>query len=305
MVREKRNRRSVNGILLLDKPAGMTSNRALQKAKAVYRARKAGHTGSLDPLATGLLPICFGEATKISGFLLEADKQYRVRVRLGETTDTGDADGQVIETRAVPVLDPVLIEQAMSSLRGTIQQVPPMYSALKHQGQRLYKLARQGREVERAPRQVTIYRLELLDRTDRELELVVDCSKGTYVRSLVEDLGASLGCGAHVESLRRTALGPFGDPRMHTLDAVLGLADDLPALDALLLPVDAGLLDWPEVQLDGDSAHYVRQGQAVFVPRAPARGWVRLRGPEGFIGMGQMLDDGRVAPKRLMQSDPD
>ncbi len=302
-MKQKRNRRSVHGILLLDKPGSMTSNRALQKVKWLYRARKAGHTGSLDPLATGLLPICFGEATKISGFLLDADKQYRVRLRLGQVTDTGDADGVVIQEQAVPELSPGQIEAALQPLRGAIQQIPPMYSALKHEGQRLYKLAREGREVERAPRAVTIHRLELLQQSTDELELHVHCSKGTYVRSLVEDLGNALGCGAHVTALRRTALGPFEAPRMHGLDALLSLEDDLPALDDLLLPVDAGLAHWPEVQLDTDSAHYVGQGQPVFVPRAPSTGWVRLRGPERFLGMGQILDDGRVAPKRLMNLD--
>lgn len=299
-VKQRRNRRSVSGILLLDKPAGMTSNRALQKVKWLYQARKAGHTGSLDPLATGLLPICLGEATKISGFLLDADKQYRVRLRLGAVTDTGDADGDVIEQRPVPELDAEHIEAALAPLRGHIQQVPPMYSALKHEGQRLYKLARQGREVERPPRAVTIHRLELLVHAGDELELLVDCSKGTYVRSLVEDLGQALGCGAYVIALRRTALAPFTEPRMIPLDELAELEEDLTALDALLLPVDAGLANWPEVQLDADSAHYVSQGQAVFVPRAPSSGWVRLRGPERFMGMGQVLNDGRIAPKRLM-----
>ncbi|MCC5809374.1 MAG: tRNA pseudouridine(55) synthase TruB [Ectothiorhodospiraceae bacterium] len=294
----KNNLRPVNGILLLDKPAGMTSNRALQRVKRLYGAAKAGHTGSLDPLATGLLPICFGEATKVSGFLLDADKRYRVRCRLGQTMTTGDAEGELLQQSPVPVLDTPHIEAALAPLRGPIQQVPPMYSALKHQGRRLYALAREGKEVERPPRPVTIHLLELLEQAEEELELLVHCSKGTYVRSLVEDLGANLGCGAHVTMLRRIGLDPFDHPEMVALEGLEERSQE--ELDALLLPVEAGLAEWPEVRLDADAAHYLLQGQAVWVPGAPEPGLVRLHGPDVFLGMGEVRDDGKVAPKRLM-----
>jgi tRNA pseudouridine55 synthase len=197
------NLRTVNGILLLDKPAGLTSNAALQEVKKLYRARKAGHTGSLDPLATGLLPICFGEATKISGFLLDADKHYRVQCRLGERTNTGDSEGEVLERRPVEAVTEAALREAIEGFLGDIEQIPPMYSALKHKGERLYNLARQGLEVEREPRTVTIYALELLGFTGDHAELMVHCSKGTYVRTLVEDIGEILGCGAHVSAPAR------------------------------------------------------------------------------------------------------
>ncbi len=298
----RKTQRDVDGILLLDKPEGLTSNRALQRVRRLYQARKAGHAGSLDPLATGLLPICLGEATKISGFLLDSDKCYRVTCRLGQRTSTGDAEGEVLDSRPVPLLNEALVETALTPLRGEILQVPPMYSALKHQGRRLYELARQGLEVERPPRPVTIYALELLAIRGEAVELRVHCSKGTYVRTLVEDLGEALGCGAHVTALRREWLAPFTEPRMTTLNALQELAASggLEALDGLLLPVEDGLADWPDVHLAADAAHYLCQGQAVWVPKAPARGWVRLFGPDGFLGMGAMLDDGRVAPKRLL-----
>lgn len=305
MARRDGNRRNVNGVLLLDKPLGLTSNKALQIVKRLYRARKAGHTGSLDPLATGMLPICFGEATKMSGFLLDADKSYWVRVRLGVVTDTGDADGEVIESQPVPDLDRGTVESALQAFRGEISQIPPMYSALRHQGKRLYELARRGEEVERQPRQVTIYEIELERLAVPELELVLRCSKGTYVRTLVEDLGKMLGCGAHVAALRRTQVGPFGtDSEQVTLDTVRELADeDQPALDALLLPIESTLRHWPEVRLSTDAAYYLKMGQAVVVPRAPTAGWVRLYAGDGrFLGAGEILDDGRVAPRRLLRN---
>ncbi|MGB5440817.1 MAG: tRNA pseudouridine(55) synthase TruB, partial [Gammaproteobacteria bacterium] len=216
MARRQRNShlRPVNGILLLDKPAGVTSNAALQIVKKLYRARKAGHTGSLDPLATGLLPICFGEATKISGFLLDADKDYLVTCKLGERTTTGDAEGEVEQRRPVERVTEKLVRKAMQGFIGDIEQIPPMYSALKHKGERLYKLARQGIEVERAPRQVTIFEMELTDFSLPEATFRVHCSKGTYVRTLIEDIGEVLGCGAHVIRLRRLGVGPFDSSGM-------------------------------------------------------------------------------------------
>ncbi|PWG63566.1 tRNA pseudouridine(55) synthase TruB [Sediminicurvatus halobius] len=296
-----RKGRPVSGILLLDKPAGETSNRALQRVRRLLQARKAGHTGSLDPLATGLLPLCFGEATKVSGCLLDASKRYEVTARFGVTTDTADAEGETLERRPVPALDRPGVEAALAGLRGEQDQVPPMYSAVKHQGRRLYELARSGVEVPRAARRITVHALELAWLAGEEAGLRVHCSKGTYVRTLVADLGEALGCGAHVTALRRTALGPFEAPGMVTLETLEQRAADGPAaLDELLLPPDTAIADWPAVVLGPETAPYLRQGQAVWIPRAPAPGAVRLYGPEGFLGMGLVLDDGRVAPRRLL-----
>ena len=296
-------RRDLHGVLLLDKPRGITSNDALQKARWLFQANKAGHTGSLDPLATGMLPICFGEATKVSGFLLDADKDYAVTARLGQRTATADAEGEVIETQPIPALDASLIEKALSQWRGEIMQVPPMYSALRHQGQRLYDLARDGIEVERQARPVTIHELTLKGWTADSLSLEVRCSKGTYIRTLMEDVARSLGTLAHVAVLRRLAVGPFGrDMQMHSLQDLEALkgGQGLAALDALLLPVDHAVLHWPKAALTGDSAWYFTRGQAVFVPGAPAAGKLRVYGDGRFLGVGEMLSDGRLAPKRLM-----
>ncbi|WJW76516.1 tRNA pseudouridine(55) synthase TruB [Thiohalobacter sp. IOR34] len=304
MARRRPKGRNVNGILLLDKPTGLTSNKALQIVKQLFKARKAGHTGSLDPLASGLLPICLGEATKVSGFLLDADKHYRVRCKLGEKTATGDAEGEVIETRPLEGVDAARLESVLAAFRGPIEQIPPMYSAVKHQGQRLYKLAREGVEVEREPRTVVIHELTLLAFEPPFFDIDVRCSKGTYVRTLAEDIGEQLGCGAHVTALRRLGVGPYDDAGMVTLDALKTLEEQgLAALDAQLLPIESALTQWPDVQLNSDAAFYLRQGQAVQVPHAPTSGWVRLyEADHRFIGMGQILDDGRVAPKRLMAS---
>ena len=296
--------RDVNGILLLDKPAGITSNDALQQVKRLYFARKAGHTGSLDPLASGVLPICMGEATKVSAFLLDADKRYEVRCQLGVRTATADAEGEVLETRPVADYSDQQIEAVLEQFRGEIEQVPPMYSALKHEGQRLYKLARQGVEVEREARPVTIYELTMTGRGADWVDIRVHCSKGTYVRTLAEDIGERLGCGAHVSELRRTAVGPYADEgQLVTLDRLRELkANDMPAMDKLLLPLETALTQWPGVELSADAAFYLRQGQPVLVPRAPTSGWVRLYvGNRSFLGMGEILDDGRVAPRRLIK----
>ena len=297
------NQRRVNGILLLDKPSGLTSNAALQTVKKLYRARKAGHTGSLDPLATGLLPICFGEATKVSGFLLDADKDYRVTCRFGARTTTGDAEGEVLEQRPVEGLTEDRLRELLQGFLGEIEQIPPMYSALKHKGERLYKLAREGVEVEREPRQVTIHALELLRLEPPLAEIRVHCSKGTYVRTLVEDVGEALGCGAHVAGLRRLGVGPFDDTQMVDMEALRAVAAEggEHALDKLLLPLESGLAQWPDVRLSGDAAFYLRQGQPVLVPKAPTEGLVRLyEGESRFLGVGEILDDGREAPRRLM-----
>lgn len=301
MSRRRSKGRNINGVLLLDKPVGMSSNMALQIVKRLFNASKAGHTGSLDPLASGLLPICFGEATKASGFLLDADKHYRVRCKLGERTTTADAEGEVIERRPVEGIDAARLEQVFAQFRGEIEQIPPMYSAVKHQGQRLYKLARQGVEVEREARNVVIHSLTLLGLELPYFDIDVHCSKGTYVRTLAEDIGEVLGCGAHVTELRRLGVGPYDVAGMVDLDSLKNTADDLAALDAHLFPIESALTQWPDVRLSPDATFYLRQGQPVVVPHAPTSGWVRLyAADQRFLGMGQVLDDGRVAPKRLM-----
>ena len=305
MGKQKRNSnlRNVNGILLLDKPSGLTSNAALQQVKRLYRARKAGHTGSLDPLATGLLPICFGEATKISGFLLDADKHYLVRCQLGVKTTTGDAEGEVIEQRPVVGIDAARLRQVLTGFLGKIDQIPPMYSALKHKGERLYKLARQGVEVERVARTVTIHALELLGLEGTCAELRVHCSKGTYVRTLAEDMGEVLGCGAYITALRRTSVGPYAGKEMITLEQLQLLAEQgTDHLDAQLMPLDTGLMNWPAVELDANSAFYIKQGQPVLVAKSPVSGLVRIYDQSRFLGVGEIQDDGKVAPRRLMLS---
>jgi tRNA pseudouridine55 synthase len=293
--------RPVSGILLLDKPLGLSSNHALQRVKRLYDARKAGHTGSLDPLADGMLPICFGDATKLSAFLLDADKHYWFRVKLGETTATGDTEGEVLKVRPIDDVTPDQIEQVLQKFAGEIQQLPPMYSALKHKGKRLYELAREGVEVEREPRTVRIYSLALGEVNLPEFELRVHCSKGTYVRTLAEDIGEALGCGAHVTALRRTGVGPYTGFEMYSMEMLEQTAEQgKPAIDRLLLPIDTALSDWPEVRVNADTAFYLKQGQAVLVPRAPTEGWVRIYEGETFLAVGQVQEDGRIAPKRLM-----
>lgn len=301
----RRNRgRNISGVLLLDKPEGLTSNKALQEVKFLYKAAKAGHTGSLDPLATGLLPICFGEATKMSAFLLDADKYYRVRVKLGITTTTADAEGEVLETHDPSGVTEAQIRGVLEGFLGEQQQLPPMYSAIKHKGERLYKLARQGLEVERELRTIHIHSLKLNHYEPPEFEIDVHCSKGTYVRTLAEDMGKQLGCGAHVSGLRRTGVGPYDDQSMQTLEAVQQAFRDkhFEEMDGWLLPLESALTDWPEVALSPDAAFYLKQGQPVLVPQAPTSGWVRLyENQTEFLGVGQIMDDGRVAPKRMVQ----
>ncbi len=298
----KNKLRSVHGILLFDKPVGYSSNQALQKVKQLYGARKAGHTGSLDPLASGLLIICFGEATKFSSFLLESDKTYLTVCKLGSDTTTGDSEGEVVRRRPVVELSEPQVNLVLDQFRGEIDQIPPMHSALKYKGQRLYRLAREGIEVERKPRRTYIRRLRLIAMDSDTLTLDIACSKGTYIRTLVEDIGDALGCGAHVSALRRTGAGPFKDPDMVDLETLAAITDQgHQAMDRLLEHVDAALSDFPALRLNGDMVYYVRSGQAVLVPGAPAEGYVRLYDENGlFIGAGVILDDGRVAPKRLI-----
>ncbi|TNE78723.1 MAG: tRNA pseudouridine(55) synthase TruB [Gammaproteobacteria bacterium] len=314
----RRKGRPVNGILLLDKPLGMSSNSALQKVRHLFGAAKAGHTGSLDPLATGVLPICLGEATKFTQFLLDADKRYRATFRFGIATASGDADGEVLSEDGAPQLTEAQVAEALQAFRGEIEQVPSMYSALKHNGQPLYKLAREGVEIEREARPVTIFSLEMIDFRPGEFpeaDVEIHCSKGTYVRTLAEDIGKQLGCGAYVSQLHRTAAGPFDDSQTYTLEALRALceADGAESLDVLLLPMDAGIDHLTEVQLSGDTAYYFRQGQAVMVPQVYQQSEegdiVRVfQNGEGipdasslvFLGVAEVTDDGRVAPKRLV-----
>ena len=294
---------NVCGVLLLDKPQGMSSNQALQAAKRITRARKAGHTGSLDPIATGLLVICLGEATKLASFLLNADKYYLTTCRLGIRTTTGDAEGSVVTERPVPHLTRTRLDAVLRAFTGTIEQVPPMYSALKHQGRRLYMLARAGIEVERAPRQVSIHALSLREVEAQALTLEIACSKGTYIRTLVEDIGEALGCGAHVVALRRLGVGPFQGVAMVTLEALQARLQDRQALEEVLIASDQVLSDHPAATLTADMAFYVRAGQPVLVPGAPSQGMVRLYDERAqFMGVGVVLDDGRVGPKRLLQN---
>ncbi|PIE83497.1 MAG: tRNA pseudouridine(55) synthase TruB [Candidatus Contendobacter odensis] len=298
-----RRGRPVNGLLLLDKPVGLTSNAALQTVKRIYQAAKAGHTGSLDPLASGLLPICLGEATKLSGFLLNADKSYRFTCCLGVKTTTGDAEGEVLMSRPVGAVGREQVERALQQFTGVIQQIPPMHSAIKRNGQPLYKLAREGIEVEREPRQITIYELRLLHLEGNRMECEMRCSKGTYVRTLAMALGDVLGCGAHISALRRTAVAPFDAGQMETLESLRERAgqEGLAALDSVLLPLDSAVAHWPAVRVKSDMAFYLRQGQPIMVPHAPTQGWVRLyQNEQQFLGLGEILDDGRVAPRRLL-----
>ncbi|MEW6164569.1 MAG: tRNA pseudouridine(55) synthase TruB [Pseudomonadota bacterium] len=289
-------RRRVDGVLLLDKPTGMSSNAALQKARWLFNAAKAGHTGTLDPLATGLLPLCFGEATKFSGELLDAGKAYLATVRLGIVTDSADADGTVLETRPVAVTE-AEARAVLVRFAGEIEQVPPMHSALKREGVPLYELARRGIEVERAPRRVTIRTLTLSNWAGDRFDLLVDCSKGTYVRTLAADIGAALGCGAHLTALRRTRVGPLDLADAVTLADIEALAPE--RRDSLLSPPDGLLAELPLVRLDAAAAERMLHGQPVRW-NGVAGQRCRLHGPQGFIGMGELRPDGFLHAKRLV-----
>lgn len=305
MARRRRGR-LIDGILLLDKPIGFSSNQALQRAKRLFDAAKAGHTGSLDPLATGVLPLCFGEATKFSQYLLDANKAYKSTFVLGTSTTTGDAEGEVIADTNAAHISRADVEEALKAFMGEIEQVPSMYSALKHEGQPLYKLARKGIEVERKSRRVVIKQLDLCafrDGDKPEVDVYIECTKGTYVRSLAEDLGAALQCGAHVSALRRTQAGPFGIENCVTLDTLEALqgGGEIEAMDQLLQPADAAIDDMPMVALSESAGFYLKQGQPVLVSNAPRSGMVRVALEDGeFLGVGEILDDGRIAPRRLI-----
>ncbi|ADM96846.1 tRNA pseudouridine(55) synthase TruB [Dickeya dadantii] len=313
MSRPRRRGRDIHGVLLLDKPQGASSNDVLQKVKRLFNANKAGHTGALDPLATGMLPVCLGEATKFSQYLLDADKRYRVIARLGQRTDTSDADGNVIQERPVAFPHDLLM-QALDSFRGETQQVPSMYSALKYQGRPLYEYARQGLVVPREARDITVYELQFIRWEGDELELEIHCSKGTYIRTIIDDLGEKLGCGAHVIYLRRLQVATYPIERMVTLEQLQALREQAEAqeqpigelLDVLLLPMDTAVQAFPEVNLSPVVAGYLKLGQAVRAAATPAEGMVRItEGDEHrFIGMGEIDDEGRVAPRRLVVEYP-
>lgn len=295
----KRVKKNINGILLLDKPLGFSSNQALQRVKWLLQAAKAGHTGTLDPLATGLLPLCFGEATKFAHYLTDADKTYHATIKLGVTTTTGDAEGEVLKQAPVQV-SPAQFSQACLQFVGTINQTPPMYSALKHEGKALYEYARAGIEIERKVRSINIHAIDVLSFVGDVAEIKVACSKGTYIRTLAEDIGASLGCGAHLIGLRRTYTAGYDIAQAITLAEFEALSAD-ERLAKLAAP-DTAVDDLPALVLDADSAFYLMQGQAVWQSGKVPAGMLRLYDERHvFLGLGEQQSDGKIAPKRLMQ----
>ena len=306
MTASPRAKRDISGLLLLDKPPGLTSNAALQKVKRLFAARKAGHTGSLDPIATGMLPLCLGEATKLSAFLLKAEKTYRVTARFGIKTDTGDATGTTVAETAQRPRDRSQLEAVLDRFTGEIEQVPPMYSALKHKGKRLYELARAGQTVERAPRRIRIRRLELERYSPSEPVFLVACGGGVYVRTLVEDVAEAIGSLAHVSALRRLGVAPFEESGMVTMDRIEAGADQGNSrLDALLLPADAAVSALPAVRLSASESFYLQRGNPVSAARGTRPGPVRLYADaQGFIGIGEATVDGQVAPRRLLKPQP-
>ncbi len=294
----------LNGVLLLDKPVGLTSNDALQVVKKLFKANKVGHTGSLDPTASGMLPLCFGEVTKFSQFLLGADKRYLVTGKLGEITASGDSETPIIEKREVKDFSLKDLEVVLAKFRGKISQVPPMYSAIKYKGQPLYKLARQGIEIERSSRELTIHDLQLIELKDNLIKLDIHCSKGTYVRTLITDIGEALECGAHVVCLRRLEVGPYKATQMVALDTLQELVtkNDIQELHRLLLPVETMLVSMPEVTLTGDMVYYTLSGHPILVPNSPNSGWVKLKNKDHkFLGVGEVMADGRIAPRKLIK----
>ncbi|MCF2153504.1 tRNA pseudouridine(55) synthase TruB [Photobacterium carnosum] len=309
----RRKGRPINGVILVDKPTGISSNDTLQKVKRIFFAQKAGHTGALDPLATGMLPLCFGEATKFSQFLLDSDKRYRVVAKLGERTDTSDSDGEVVETRAVNV-ERDQLEACIDRFRGTTDQIPSMYSALKYQGRKLYEYAREGISIPRESRKITVYSVELLRFDNNEVEMELHVSKGTYIRTIVDDLGEMLGCGAHVIYLRRIGVSNFPYDRMVTIEQLQAMLDQAKVdeiepgtvLDALLLPTDTAVQDLPEVNVTAEVAVHVLHGNPVCAEVVPAEGTlVRITVGEAaeFIGVGTIDAKGMLAPKRVMANE--
>lgn len=303
MSRQRRKRgRNISGIVVLDKAKGLSSNAALQEVKRIYGANKAGHTGSLDPLATGVLPICLGEATKVSQFLLESDKKYRARIKLGIRTDSGDSEGIVIEQCEDFLVKRRDVEKALQQFRGEIEQIPPMHSALKVNGVPLYKLARKGETVERKARNISVYSLELTAFGGDELELEIACSKGTYIRTIADDLGQALACGGHIIALHRMQAGTFKERDCVSTEFLMREKEEfgMERIDELLVPMDRAISDFPEVNLPSITASCLKNGQAVLVRHLPEEGLVRLYEEERFIGIGSIDDDGKVAPKRLI-----
>ena len=306
----RRKGRDVNGILVIDKPVGVTSNGILQQVKRLFGAAKAGHTGALDPLATGVLPLCFGEATKFSQMMLDSDKAYIATARLGIRTETGDSEGVVVAEKPVPAgLTADVLEPVLDGFRGDIQQVPSMYSALKHKGRPLYEYAREGIEVERPARPVTIYELTLLDIRENELDIAVSCTKGTYIRSLVEDIGEALGCGAHVTALRRTMASGFTLASAHSVSDLEQMRERGESLDGLLVAPDAALSMFPEHRLAGSALVSILNGQPVRIPGRAYEGFVRLyaneSANESFVGLAEAFPEGEqtnLVPRRLVKS---
>lgn len=303
MSKPRKRGRDIHGVFLLDKPQGMSSNDIMQKVKRIFQANKAGHTGALDPLATGMLPICLGEATKFSQFLLDADKRYLVTAKLGERTDTSDAEGQIVETREVNVKTPEILT-ALEQFRGDILQVPTMFSALKHNGKPLYEYARQGITVEREARPITIFELNFIEYNAPYLTLEVHCSKGTYIRTLVDDLGEALGCGAHVTMLRRTAVADYPTEKMLDWHALQSLAEpqDLSLLDALLLPMDTAVAKLPALTLNESQTQGIGFGQRIkFDNPNRLQGQVRLFSHEHrFLGVAVIDENNVIRPQRLV-----
>lgn len=299
---KRKKGRSIDGIVILDKAIGISSNRALQEVKRIFDAQKAGHTGSLDPLATGVLPLCLGEATKVSQFLLDSDKKYRAKLKLGVRTDSGDCEGNVLESCADFQVSQLQIEEALTPFRGEIEQVPPMYSALKVNGVPLYKMARKGQTIEREARRITVYSIEMTAFEGDELELEIACSKGTYIRTIADDLGQALGCGAHIIALRRTQAGVFTEADCVTTQRLIQECDSggLSVIDKHLIPMDKAIADLPEVVLPSVTASFIKNGQPVLVRHLPEEGLVRLYEEGQFIGIGCIDDDGKVAPRRLI-----
>jgi len=300
----KSTRQDIHGILLLDKPLGLSSNSALQRVKRLFNAKKAGHTGSLDPLATGMLPICLGEATKFSQYLLDSNKAYLVTGQLGIETTTGDAEGEIKRKADIINVTQPQLEACIQSFLGEIDQVPPMYSAIKFQGKPLYQLARQGIEIERKPRQVTLFSIELLNFNDNEFSLRVHCSKGTYIRSLIEDIGANLNCGAYVKTLRRIEVSPYHNAIVYTLAELEKLLSECGSEQLLrcLLPMETAIEHLPSISLSAESAFYLRHGNSVRIDsNQPINALVKLMTNENiFLGLGEIMHDGRVKPHRLV-----
>jgi len=302
----RRKGNDVDGILLLDKPLGRSSNNALQKVRYLFQAKKAGHTGSLDPLATGVLPICFGQASKVTPYLLDADKSYRCTAQLGITTTTGDKEGEVLQEREVTLFSEDDVEAVLETFRGPIQQIPPMYSALKHNGQPLYKLARQGIDIKRKPRDVTIHELVLIEKTEDTITLDVRCSKGTYIRTLAQDIGEALGFGAHLSMLRRTHVSPFNCDKLYTVEDIEKLAEE-GKLEEALLPIDTALQELPSLNLSEEETKLLRNGIKVKKADTPDSDMIRLYNQNHtFIGIGRQSknenDEIQIAPRRMMNT---